>query len=319
VVGPWCSEVGFELLYWIPFLHWVKATHAFDERRLVVVSRGGPAAWYRGFADRYLDLLDFYSLDEFRARNEQRIADQRGSQKHEAILALDRDIIDRARGALGVDAVDLLHPSLMNQYFRSFWQQRAGMWQVERVTRYRRFESTGVGGLLAELPAEYVAVKFYFNDSFPDTGENRAFVAGLLRRLSERTHVVALNTGLRFDEHRDLEVGRSERIQTVDHLLEPRNNLEVQSAIVAGAQAFYGTYGGFSYLAPLYGVDSLSFYSEPRAFNGRHLDLARHVFTGLGGGSFSALDVRQVDVVVRAIGAVGEDTLRRPEVLAARP
>src|SRR5581483_199721 len=25
VVGPWLSEVGFETLYWLPFLHWVKA------------------------------------------------------------------------------------------------------------------------------------------------------------------------------------------------------------------------------------------------------------------------------------------------------
>jgi hypothetical protein len=23
LVGPWLSEVGFELLYWIPMLHWI--------------------------------------------------------------------------------------------------------------------------------------------------------------------------------------------------------------------------------------------------------------------------------------------------------
>src|SRR5688572_19670832 len=27
IVGPWVSEVGFELLYWIPFLNWVKANY----------------------------------------------------------------------------------------------------------------------------------------------------------------------------------------------------------------------------------------------------------------------------------------------------
>ncbi len=25
VIGPWTGEVGFELLYWIPFLEWVRA------------------------------------------------------------------------------------------------------------------------------------------------------------------------------------------------------------------------------------------------------------------------------------------------------
>ena len=50
VVGPWLSEVGFETLYWVPFLHWVKAAFRLDPDRLVAVSRGGVAGWYRGLA-----------------------------------------------------------------------------------------------------------------------------------------------------------------------------------------------------------------------------------------------------------------------------
>ena len=36
IVGPWVSEVGFELLYWIPFLNWVKANYPFAAERLVI-------------------------------------------------------------------------------------------------------------------------------------------------------------------------------------------------------------------------------------------------------------------------------------------
>ena len=36
--------------------------------------------------------------------------------------------------------------------------------------------------------------------------------------------------------------------------LDVRENLAVQTALVAGASAFVGTYGGFSYLAPFLGV-----------------------------------------------------------------
>ena len=50
IVGPWLSEVGFELLYWIPFLNWVKTYRHFDPERLIVVSRGGVAPWYRDIA-----------------------------------------------------------------------------------------------------------------------------------------------------------------------------------------------------------------------------------------------------------------------------
>ncbi len=27
VIGPWLGEVGFEVLYWIPFLHWLFERH----------------------------------------------------------------------------------------------------------------------------------------------------------------------------------------------------------------------------------------------------------------------------------------------------
>ena len=38
IVGPWTGEVGFELLYWIPFLGWL-AEQGLAQRRVTVVSR----------------------------------------------------------------------------------------------------------------------------------------------------------------------------------------------------------------------------------------------------------------------------------------
>jgi len=33
VIGPWVGEVGFELLYWIPFLNWALRSYELDRRR----------------------------------------------------------------------------------------------------------------------------------------------------------------------------------------------------------------------------------------------------------------------------------------------
>ena len=41
VIGPWVGEVGYELLYWIPFLNWALKEFGLTGRRLIVVSRGG--------------------------------------------------------------------------------------------------------------------------------------------------------------------------------------------------------------------------------------------------------------------------------------
>ena len=93
-------------------------------------------------------------------------------------------------------------------------------------------------------------MRFYFNESFPDTEENKLFVTRLVQTLTEAGDVVLLNlicismTTGRW---------RSARIRgsSVDHVMTARNNLEIQTKVISRARAFVGTYGGLSYLAPM--------------------------------------------------------------------
>src|SRR5688500_12198800 len=82
----------------------------------------------------------------------------------------------------------------------------------------------------------------------------------------------------------------------------PATNLDVQTRIIGGASAFVGTYGGFSYLAPFLGIDTVSFYSHPAAFRFDHLELAHRVFSTLKRGAFVPLDVKDVDIVRLGVG-----------------
>jgi hypothetical protein len=69
----------------------------------------------------------------------------------------------------------------------------------------------------------------------------------------------------------------------------PERNLDVQTAVIAGAEGFVGSYGGLSYLPPLYGVRSIAFHSQ-RMFKTTHLDLAERVISQVDGGSLLVLD-----------------------------
>jgi len=60
------------------------------------------------------------------------------------------------------------------------------------------------------------------------------------------------------------------------------HNLQLQSAVVARARAFVGTYGGFSYLAPLHGVPSIAYYSDENGFSRKHLEVARSALEKIG-------------------------------------
>ena len=66
VVGPWCGEVGFELLYWIPFVQWLVERARIDGQRLVVVTRGGASVWYRGLTSRSVEIFDLITADAVR-------------------------------------------------------------------------------------------------------------------------------------------------------------------------------------------------------------------------------------------------------------
>ena len=272
LVGPWVGEVGFELLYWIPFLNRVLREYELDRRRLIVVSRGGAGRWYRHLTSEYVDVFSLFTLDEYRQANEARW-DKAGHQKQYRVEQMDRDIFDRAKAKLGIQEAELLHPSLMYRILRFYWFEKAGIGLLDRHAEYRPLAPVERTAALKDLPAEYVAVRFYFRPSFPDTPENQRFAAHVIRSLSEEVPVVLLNTGLRLDDHEDMDVP-GKNVYRVDELMRLEQNLEVQTEIISHARAFVGTYGGLAYLGPFYGVPSVSFYSTEEELVPAHLDVS---------------------------------------------
>ena len=307
IVGPWLTEAGFELLYWIPFLAWVKSYASLHDDQLIVVSRGGAAPWYRHITPHYHDILSLYSADEFRLRNETRVHEQKGRLKHFDIGDFDREVIERVKRARGLDKVKILHPSLMYNLFNVFWRQQAPITLVEAFGTFRQLPKLPLGELAAKLPTDYVAVKFYANSALPESPANNAFIAQVLSDISQTSDVVLLNTGQRYDDHSDFAPPHRDRLHTVEHLMTPETNLEVQTRIICGAKAFVGTYGGFSYLAPFCGTNAIAFFSNPTAFRFDHLEVSKRVFSSLRSGSFVPLYIKDVDVVRLALGRVDQD------------
>jgi hypothetical protein len=290
IVGPWLSEVGFEVLYWAPFLRWIKANYLSDRQELIVVSRGGPKSWYADIANRYVDVLDCFSPDEFRAKNELRMSN--GKQKQKMITDLDREIVEYVKRTLSLERVNLIHPLLMYNVFYPHWKGFVSPEFVQGLTSYKKIIPPENPVLAAQLPRGYVAVKFYFSYAFPDNPDNRRFVTRVIESLAERTPVVLLNTPFALDEHRGFSSNGKSRIHSIADFMRPSDNLEIQTQVVSRASAFVGTYGGFSYIAPLCGVDALSFYSEPSEFNAHHHELAQRVCLEHGLGSLNLVHTR---------------------------
>jgi hypothetical protein len=292
VVGPWLGEVGFELLYWVPFLRWFATTFRVAPERLLIVSRGGTASWYRRFAAGYRDIFDYLTPEEFRQRHDERVA-ANGEQKQTQVLAFERQVLREL--TTDVHSRSMLHPSTMYGLFNPFWWGHVDEEWVHRFAKYETLTpadgGAGVPGLsdVEGATTPYTAVKFYFNDCFPDTAETRAFVRRTLHTLTERGPVVSLSTGLRLDDHGCGEADVVD-VRRLPADLHPRENLAMQTAVVAGASSFVGTYGGFSYLAPFLGVRSTAYFADPDSYSKRHLLMARSALESIG--ARGLLDVR---------------------------
>jgi len=295
LVGPFTGEVGFELLYWIPVVRWLVRELPALAGRLVIVSRGGVRHWWETAVpiEDYVDILSMFEPGDY--------VDRKGPDKQRrGPSQFDQQIVDQVRARLGLEKVDVLHPSvLFNFYYRV--RRHSQFAFVEAVQRtenggaeglaaiYERIPPPEANGALRDLlPEKYVAVRFYSRDSFPDTPENHAFARAMVEQLSRSLPVVLLDNSLQLDEHGDLAAG-SEDVVTIDHLMKADNNLAVQTAALAGADAYVGTYGGLSYLAPFLGTPSVGFSTLPDLAHAWHLALAKRLFAGEGWGELITL------------------------------
>lgn len=301
LVGPWTGEVGYEVLYWVPFLRWLSAAYRLPASRLIAVSRGGAGSWYSGIAGTYVDALDLMTPEAF-ANRARSLASDAGTPKQLASSDLDREIVSGVTRRVGSGDLQVVHPSLMYRLFRAFWSGHASMSFLERHTRFTRVTPPAAADLSA-LPREYVCVKFYSARSLPADPSIRATLRSVVSGLAARTPVVLLDTNVRMDEHEDFTFDDVPNTMSARSLMTPATNLGVQTQIMAGARAFVGTCGSVAWLAPMLGVDTVPLLADA-GFLHAHLHVARRAFDRMtGAGSFSPCDVGAVARLGLTVGS----------------
>ena len=292
LAGPWLSEVGFEVLYWIPFLRWLEDRYRIDRERVIAVSRGGVSSWYDDVATTYVDIFDQMDPETFNQRNaERRDSGESGGHKHKRQSALDEDLLGAVKRELGADDALVCHPRLMYVLFDQFWSGNRPLDLVMSRTRHRLLSIRPAADV--RLPERYVAAKFYTGTALPDTPEYRQALRRLVTHAARSMPVVLLDTGLKTDEHEDYLFDDLPNVFSVRQQLTPQTNLAVQTAVIAGSQGFIGTCGSLAWLAPMLGVDTIAVYADPR-FLVSHIFFATHVYRQTAAARFDTLDLNAV-------------------------
>ena len=234
-VGPWLGEVGFEVLYWIPFLHWLFERHGIPTAEVTVVSRGGAEPWYDGLCGRYVDVLrrdDARRLPHGDAR----------------ALGGDRRPAETGRGAaVGRARCSTGRSATAGATRRSSTRSSSTASSATSGRRRCRCATSSTGPSTAPwrrarprgrrlAPGGVHRRAFLLPRLVPrHAGEPRARPQTSIERLAARRPVVLLNTGVVVDEHRDAEPPPANACLRPLAGIDPDRNLAAQSAVIARA------------------------------------------------------------------------------------
>lgn len=277
VCGPFRSELGFEALYWIPFVQWALKYAGIPTDRCTAISRGGMGVFYP--AKQQIDLYDLRGVDGVRLEN-QLDAQQRGLMKQTSVTAWDRQVCADAAKQLGVGKFAILHPSWMYWLFDDYWQERVGMRHIEQ---HANFTVPAVPNLPegCELPPLFIAVRFYERHTLPFNPGTVPLIEAMVRQIATHLPVVLLNQSVFADDHTDLPLGHIPNVFSLPAIPASQNFI-LQAAVLARSQAFVGTYGGVAQWALRYKKPSLSFYADFRGTAIAHRSLSHHLSAAQG-------------------------------------
>jgi hypothetical protein len=280
LIGPWLGEIGFELLYWVPFVRFVMNELGIPKSKVIIISRGGNSSWYSDFAGKYFNIYDNFSAQEIANIQNSRVFEL-GHQKQSKLTESDTNLIKSFIPKIN-RKVGILHPSDMFTLFSPYLSGRLGVSYALSITQFKPMKFKRYGKA-KDLPKDYICCKFYFRESFPDCVENREFIRKVIDYFSKKSHVINLTLNYKLDDHETYFQNSSNVIEIDETQVPYEENIQIQSSIISNSRLFIGTYGGFAYLANLANIPSVCFVSEHETKSTtRHVDFANQALADYG-------------------------------------
>ena len=255
LIGPWKEEIGTECLYFLPWVAKWCETYGITRDRLVAISRGGASAWY-GAAES-VELYDYWPAETIRLEV-LRAMTQHGTVKPKEISPLERTLYPTIAARLGLRRYHVLHPRRMYEALGPWMKDAMSLKDIMQALKFTTLPTPHVP-LHVVLPERFTCVRFYGRHTWPFTEEVKDYCAQLVTELAKHTPVVVIGSSRHHDDHVDLGFQGPNITNLIDAFPE-RDNLALQSAVIAKSQSFVGTYGGTMQLAVRLGKPSVGFY-----------------------------------------------------------
>ncbi len=259
LVGPWNSELGFEISYWLPWVQRWMARYQIDPKRVTAISRGGAGAWYP--AANVAEVYAYEPLAKVRQQPLHSVTTHQTVNQH-GETPWERLLVQRIAHDLGIRRYAQLHPARMFEEITA--------WRDGQMTPGDLFTHLQPGPIPVShppldlvLPERFIAVGFYSRPTFPVTNEKtRDWVTAVVDLIAGHLPVVVIESPFHTDDHIPFPL-QGKNIQSIRSHMTLETNLAVQANVIARSSGFIGTYGGLLQLASRLGKIAWGFYEEP--------------------------------------------------------
>jgi len=260
IVGPWFSELGHEVLYWIPLLNLLFKTADRSTSDIISISRSGAEVLYKPFSGTNINALNFYSQPDWHSMIDS-VWIQLGGQKQSAFSFEENtilgDVLDVNKMSENIDSNNIfwMHPSIMFSMFRPFWRNNFSVESIQSLLDWPNYEY-----LLDQKEFVDYGMKFYSRPSFLMNEPNQNLVSDIIKHFATKDYKIIGNT-VYSDDHDMFKLDGviSNRIIKIQNY---ERNLESQIILASNCKKFISTYGGLNYLPLLNGVESIGLYSN---------------------------------------------------------
>lgn len=278
VVGPFTSELGFEMLYWLPFVGQLRADYGLSGDRLIALGRGGTGALYdtAGRSDVYA----YLPVDAVRVLSLQKTAEQQTSKQLQ-VQPWERHVVQLAAASMGLQKPLLLHPSWMYGLLHRAWIDKMTMRELSTWLNPLPLPQLALPDGL-DLPPRFVAVRIYARATMEPHDQVVLYLKQQLTRLAKKQPLVFLSGDTRYDDHADIIRPFGDNMIDLGRWLKPQNNLAVQIAVLQRCSAFVGTYGGLAQTALRCGRPAYGLFTKWGGTAFVHVDLTHRLALSAG-------------------------------------
>jgi hypothetical protein len=253
IIGPFYSEVGYEILYWFPFISWL--TQYSIKENLYFIGRGGLSRQFfpnsnhicliEKFNTKFVNSLIIDNSDNFN-----------GSLKQKKSTANDLEIIKN----LGFSIDDLIvYPSFL---FRAYKRYYGGSYGVKFLRLFDNIEFYENIKRDDTKNSNIVVFKLYQSSSF-NILKNKTNIYRLFEKLLDLSFEIQILTTNKLDDHDQLQIDLKFYPGIKVIYVSDENNLDCQLNYIKKSKYFISTYGGASYLGPLMGVHTIALADKP--------------------------------------------------------